>query len=46
MIDDAVRKTMDDGVLTPDLGGSSTTTDVGDCIIKHIQNSLKLESKI
>lgn len=37
---EAVRQAIDDGVLTPDLGGIHNTSDVHSCIIRHLEASL------
>jgi tartrate dehydrogenase/decarboxylase/D-malate dehydrogenase len=36
-IQDAIRRTVADGVITPDLGGSSTSAEFGDRLISQIQ---------
>jgi isocitrate/isopropylmalate dehydrogenase len=33
----AIRATTASGVVTPDLGGTASTTEVGDAILSHLQ---------
>lgn len=40
-IEDAVRNTIDRGVRTKDIGGSSTTSDVGDAVASELRAILK-----
>lgn len=44
MVEDAVSQTMDEGIITGDLGGESSTSDVGDAIVAKIQGWLKSKS--
>lgn len=37
-IEDAVRQTLEANVCTPDLGGSFTTSEVGDVVLEHLQD--------
>lgn len=39
-IEDAVRKVLDDGVRTGDLGGQATTSEVGDKVTEALRNIL------
>jgi len=45
MIDDAVRETMDAGILTGDLGGTASTSEVGDAIVAKVKDMLKSKNK-
>ncbi|HEU0163521.1 MAG TPA: tartrate dehydrogenase [Thermomicrobiales bacterium] len=38
-VSQAIRATTGSGVLTPDLGGTATTAEVGDAVIAHLQRS-------
>ena len=38
-IEGAVRKTLEADVCTPDLGGRSTTSEVGDAVLKYLQET-------
>lgn len=40
-IEDAVRKVLDDGVRTGDLGGTATTSEVGDKVAEALRGILK-----
>lgn len=40
-IDEATKITIDKGVRTKDIGGSSTTSQVGDAIAAELENLLK-----
>ena len=40
-VDRAVKNTIDKGVNTADIGGSSTTSEVGDAIAKELETILK-----
>ncbi|KAI9751902.1 MAG: 3-isopropylmalate dehydrogenase [Lichina confinis] len=44
-IEEAVRVTIDNGVRTKDIGGSSSTTDVGDAIAAELRTILQRQSK-
>ncbi len=39
-IEEAVRRTIDSGVCTEDIGGSSTTSQVGDAVAKELTKIL------
>jgi len=39
-IDEAVRNTIEAGVTTKDIGGSASTSEVGDAIAKELQRVL------
>lgn len=43
-IEEAVRRTIDSGVNTSDIGGSATTSEVGDAVAKELATVLS-ESK-
>lgn len=40
-VDEAVRRTIDSGVRTKDIGGSAGTKEVGDAIAKELEAILK-----
>jgi len=40
-IDEAVKRTIENGVNTKDIGGSSSTSEVGDAIAKEFAQVLK-----
>ncbi len=40
-IDEAVKRTIENGVNTKDIGGSSSTSEVGDAIAKEFAKVLK-----
>jgi len=39
-VDDAVRRSMQEGQSTPDLGGTLTTSQVGDLLAKSVAKSV------
>ena len=39
-IEEAVRKTIDAGIRTKDIGGTATTTEVGDAVAKQLKTVL------
>ena len=39
-IEEAVRRTIDSGVRTKDIGGTATTTEVGDAVAKQLEKVL------
>lgn len=43
-IEEAVRRTIDAGIRTKDIGGSNSTTEVGDAIAKELEKLLKESS--
>lgn len=43
-IEEAVRRTIDAGVRTKDIGGSNSTTEVGDAVAKELEKVLKESS--
>lgn len=40
-IEQAVKNAIDSGVLTKDLGGSATTKEMGDAVVKELEKALK-----
>ncbi len=40
-VEDAVRAAIDGGLRTKDMGGSATTSEVGDAVAKHLTAILK-----
>lgn len=40
-IDEAVRRSIDAGITTADIGGSSSTSQVGDAIVKELEAILR-----
>lgn len=40
-VEDAVRAALDNGVRSKDIGGSATTKEVGDAIVKELVRILK-----
>lgn len=40
-VDEAVRRSIDNGVTTPDIGGKSKTSEVGDEIAKQLTEILR-----
>ena len=43
-IEEAVRRTIDAGIRTKDIGGTNTTTEVGDAVAKELEKVLKESS--
>lgn len=43
-IEEAVRRTIDAGIRTKDIGGSNSTTEVGDAVAKELEKVLKESS--
>lgn len=41
IIEQAVKNAIDSGVLTKDLGGSATTKEMGDAVVKELEKALK-----
>lgn len=41
IIEQAVKNAIDSGVLTKDLGGSATTEEMGDAVVKELEKALK-----
>ena len=39
-VEEAVRRTIDAGVSTKDIGGSATTSQVGDAVVKELEKVL------
>lgn len=42
-VEEAVKKALDEGIRTKDLGGSSGTTEMGDAIVKQLVQILKAQ---
>lgn len=40
-VEEAVKRTIEDGVRTKDIGGSSSTKEVGDAVSEHLKKILK-----
>ncbi len=40
-VDSAVRITIDKGIRTPDIGGTSSTIDVGDAVASELTQALR-----
>lgn len=40
-IEAAVKNAIDSGILTKDLGGSASTTEMGDAVVKELEKLLK-----
>lgn len=40
-VEEAVRRTIESGVRTKDIGGSASTTEVGEAVVKELQKVLK-----
>ena len=39
-IEKAVQQTIESGISTKDIGGSSSTMEVGDCVVKELEKIL------
>lgn len=39
-IEEAVRKTIDEGIRTKDIGGTASTTEVGDAVARQLEQAL------
>lgn len=41
IIEEAVKNAIDSGILTKDLGGSASTKEMGDAVVKELETLLK-----
>lgn len=41
LVEEAVRHTLDSGIRTGDLGGKSSTKDIGDAIVSYLRGKYK-----